>query len=156
MEIIAWSPHLTPERAEQAGVGFVSSKEELFRRSDVVSIHMVLSDQTVGMISAADLAIMKPTAFFINTSRGPLVDEPALIRVLQDRRIAGAGLDVFDEEPLPLEHPLRKLDNVVLSPHTGYVSDTAYEASLDLFGLDPIHHYCRRWVSLRLSDETNC
>ena len=127
MQVIAWSPNLTPERAERAGAEYVSSKEELMKRSDIVSIHMVLSEQTYRMISAADLGLMKPTAFFINTSRGPLVDEPALIKVLKEKKIAGAGLDVFDEEPLPLDHPLRKLDNVTLSPHTGYVSDSNYE-----------------------------
>ncbi len=105
----------------------MSSKEELFKTSDIVSVHMVLSERTHRMIQAADLALMKPTAFFINTSRGPLVDEPALIEVLKAKRIAGAGLDVFDEEPLPLDHPIRKLDNVTLSPHTGYVSDSNYE-----------------------------
>ncbi|KAH9898114.1 D-isomer specific 2-hydroxyacid dehydrogenase [Cubamyces lactineus] len=128
MEVVGWSPHLTPERAESAGVTFIASKEELLRRSDIVSIHMVLSDQTHHMITGADLALMKPSAFFINTSRGPLVDEAALIEVLQKKGIAGAGLDVFDEEPLPLDHPLRKLDNVTLSPHMGYVSDSNYEA----------------------------
>ncbi|KAI0361310.1 D-isomer specific 2-hydroxyacid dehydrogenase [Trametes cingulata] len=128
MEVIGWSPNLTPERAESAGVTFISNKEELFRRSDVVSIQMVLSDRTHHMITAADLALMKPTAFFINTSRGPLVDEPALVQVLKEKKIAGAGLDVFEEEPLPLDHPLRKLSNVTLSPHMGYVSDDNYEA----------------------------
>ncbi|KAI0756720.1 D-isomer specific 2-hydroxyacid dehydrogenase [Daedaleopsis nitida] len=128
MEVIGWSPNLTLERAASAGVTYVSSKEELFRRSDIVSIHMVLSDHTHHMITAADLALMKPTAFFINTSRGPLVDEPALIEALKSKSIAGAGLDVFEEEPLPLDHPIRKLVNVTLSPHTGYVSDSNYEA----------------------------
>jgi len=128
MEVVGWSPNLTPERAAAAGVTFSASKEELFRRSDIVSIHMVLSERTRHMITAADLALMKPTAFFINTSRGPLVDEAALVDVLKNRKIAGAGLDVFDVEPLPLEHPIRKLDNVTLSPHMGYVSDSNYEA----------------------------
>ena len=134
MEVIAWSPNLTPERAAEAGVGYVATKEELFKRSDVVSVHMVLSERTYRMISAADIALMKPTAFLINTSRGPLVDEPALIDALKEKRIAGAGLDVFDEEPLPLDHPLRKLDNVTMSPHTGYVSDSNYEVRFDLSG----------------------
>ncbi|KAI0331986.1 D-isomer specific 2-hydroxyacid dehydrogenase [Cubamyces sp. BRFM 1775] len=127
MEVVGWSPNLTPERAESAGVTFIASKEELFRRSDIVSIQMVLSDRTHHMITGADLALMKPSAFFINTSRGPLVDEVALVEILQKKGIAGAGLDVFDEEPLPLDHPLRKLDNVTLSPHMGYVSDSNYE-----------------------------
>lgn len=127
MRVIGWSPHLTRERATQKGVEFAESKEEVFRQSDIVSIHMVLSESTQRMITDADLRLMKPTAFFINTSRGPLVDESALINVLQQRRIAGAGLDVYDVEPLPIDHPLRKMDNVTLSPHTGYVNDTNYE-----------------------------
>ena len=106
---------------------YVATKQELFKRSDIVSIHMVLSERTQRMVTGADLALMKPTAFFINTSRGPLIDEPALIQVLQEKKIAGAGLDVFDQEPLPLDHPLRKLTNITLSPHTGYVSDSNYE-----------------------------
>ena len=127
MEVIGWSPNLTPDRAEKEGVTYVATKEELFKRSDIVSIHIVLSERTQRMITAADLALLKPTAFFINTSRGPLVDEAALIEVLQQKKIAGAGLDVFDEEPLPLDHPIRKLTNITLSPHTGYVSDSNYE-----------------------------
>lgn len=127
MRVIAWSPHLTPERAEAAGVEFCASKEKLLETSDIVSIHIVLSESTVGLINAADFAKMKPTAFFINTSRGPLVDEAALVDALKERRIAGAGLDVFDIEPLPLDHPLRTLSNVTLTPHMGYVSDSNYE-----------------------------
>lgn len=129
MKVVGWSPNLTPERAADAGVDFVESKESLLEQSDIVSIHMVLSQRTRHMLTAADLALMKPTAFFINTSRGPLVDEEALIEALRHRKIAGAGLDVFDIEPLPLQHPLRNLTNVTLSPHTGYVSDSNYEAS---------------------------
>ncbi len=127
MKVIAWSPHLTPERAEAAGVGFCASKAALFATADVVSVQMVLAPETHHLITHADLTQMKRTAIFINTSRGPLVDEAALVRVLAERRIAGAGLDVFDVEPLPLDHPLRKLDNVTLSPHLGYVSDDNYE-----------------------------
>lgn len=127
MRVIAWSPNLTRERADAAGVEYIESKEELFKQSDIVSIHMVLSESTHGMINATNFANMKPTAFFINTSRGPLVDEQALVNALRQRKIAGAGLDVFDTEPLPLDHPLRKLDNVTLSPHTGYVSDDNYQ-----------------------------
>ena len=130
MRVIAWSPHLTRERAEAAGAEFCASKEELFATSDIVSIHMVLSESTTGMIGAADLAKMKPTSFFINTSRGPLVDEAALINVLKEKRIAGAGLDVFDVEPLPLDHPLRNLSNVTITPHMGYVSDSNYEVNI--------------------------
>ncbi|KAH9846820.1 D-isomer specific 2-hydroxyacid dehydrogenase [Lenzites betulinus] len=128
MEVIGWSPNLTPERAEKAGVTYISTKEELLRRSDIVSIHMVLSERTEGMIASADWTAMKPTAFFINTSRGPLVNEADMVEALKQKRIAGAGLDVFDEEPLPLDHPLRKLGNVTLSPHMGYVSDDNYKA----------------------------
>ncbi|KAI0931874.1 hypothetical protein AcW1_000842 [Taiwanofungus camphoratus] len=127
MQIIGWSPNLTPDRAAKAGVTFVASKEELFRRSDIISVHMVLSSRTHHMITAEDLALMKRTAFFINTSRGPLVEETALVEVLKQRKIAGAGLDVFEIEPLPLDHQLRKLDNVTLTPHMGYVSDSNYE-----------------------------
>lgn len=129
MNVIAWSPHLTPERAEAAGVEYVQTKEEVMKRSDIVSVHMVLSDKTIGLINAKDFENMKKTAFFINTSRGPLVDESALVDALRKKQIAGAGLDVFDIEPLPLDHPLRKLDNVTLTPHTGYVSDDNYEVS---------------------------
>jgi 26S proteasome regulatory subunit N2 len=130
MRVIGWSPRLTRERAAEVNVEFVESKEEIFKQSDIVSIHMVLSESTQRMITAADLGLMKPTAFIINTSRGPLIDEAALIGVLEQRKIAGAGLDVYDIEPLPLDHPLRKLDNATLSPHTGYVNDTIYKVSL--------------------------
>ncbi|KAF9481685.1 D-isomer specific 2-hydroxyacid dehydrogenase [Pholiota conissans] len=128
MKVVGWSPHLTPERAEAAGVEFVSSKAQLFKESDVISIQLVLSASTTGIITRADLFSMKPTAFFINTSRGPLVDEKALVDVLNEERIAGAGLDVFDIEPLPLDHPLRRAKRVTLSPHSGYLSDTNYAA----------------------------
>ncbi|GJE85723.1 D-isomer specific 2-hydroxyacid dehydrogenase [Phanerochaete sordida] len=127
MEVIGWSPHLTPDRAAQAGVTFIATKEELMRRSDIVSIHMVLSERTKSLITGDDLALMKPSALFINTSRGPIVDEQGLVQILQDKKIAGAGLDVFDVEPLPLDHPLRGLHNVTLSPHMGYVSDDNYK-----------------------------
>jgi 26S proteasome regulatory subunit N2 len=127
MKVIGWSPNLTLERAAAAGVSFTKSKEDLFRESDIVSLHMVLSENTRHLVTAADLALMKPTAFFINTSRGPLIDETALIEALKHKRIAGAGLDVFEVEPLPLDHPLRKLDNVTITPHMGYVADTNYK-----------------------------
>ena len=129
MEVIGWSPHITPERAEAAGVTYIATKEELFKRSDIVSIHLVLSETTRHLITADELALLKPTAIFINTSRGPVVDEQALVKVLQEKKIAGAGLDVFDVEPLPLDHPLRELQNVTLTPHTGYVSDDNYKVS---------------------------
>ncbi|KAI0348382.1 D-isomer specific 2-hydroxyacid dehydrogenase [Trametopsis cervina] len=130
MEVIGWSPNLTPERAAAAGVTYVATKEELFKRGDIVSIHIVLSESTRHLITAADLALLKPTALFINTSRGPIVDEQALVKVLQEKKIAGAGLDVFDVEPLPLDHPLRTLQNVTSTPHTGYVSDDNYKVSV--------------------------
>lgn len=133
MRVIGWSPNFTKERASAAGVEFIANKEDLLAQADVVSIHMVLSDRTRGMIGADDFSVMKPTAFFINTSRGPLVDEDALIDALQNKRIAGAGLDVFDVEPLPLDHPLRSLGNVTLTPHTGYVSDQNYAVSATIF-----------------------
>lgn len=129
LKVIGWSPHLTPERAREAGVEYIASKEELFKQSDIVSLHLVLSDRTHHIITAADIALLKPTALFINTARGPLVEEPALVEALRAKKIAGAGLDVFEVEPLPLDHPLRSLDNVTLSPHNGYVNDTNYEAS---------------------------
>ena len=108
---------------------FASSKEELLRQADIVSIHVVLGPRTRGLIGAKEFAVMKPTAFLVNTSRGPIVDEAALIDALRNKAIAGAGLDVYDVEPLPVDHSLRKLDNVVLSPHLGYVTQENYRAS---------------------------
>lgn len=121
MDVLAWSQNLTDEAASAAGARRVD-KDALFAQSDVVSIHLVLSERTRGLIGAAEFALMKPNAFLINTSRGPIVDEPALIDALQTGRIAGAGLDVFDTEPLPAQHPLRGLPTVTLSPHLGYVT----------------------------------
>jgi phosphoglycerate dehydrogenase-like enzyme len=121
MEVIAWSQNLTLEAATAAGARRVD-KETLFRQADVVSIHLVLSERTQGLVAAPELALMKPTAYLINTSRGPIVDEAALIAALKAGRIAGAGLDVYDVEPLPADHPLRLLPNVTLSPHLGYVT----------------------------------
>ena len=126
MEPIAWSQNLTAERAAEAGAEAVA-KEELFRRADVVTIHLVLSDRTRGLVGAPELAAMKPTAYLVNTSRGPVVDEAALLAALHDGTIAGAALDVFDTEPLPAEHPLRDAPNTVLTPHIGYVSTGTYE-----------------------------
>ncbi|KZW02600.1 D-isomer specific 2-hydroxyacid dehydrogenase [Exidia glandulosa HHB12029] len=126
MRVIAWSPNLTLERAAVANVDFAASKEQLLKESDILSVHMVLSEATRHLLKAEDLALMKPSSFLINTSRGPIVDEQALIDVLKAGKIAGAGLDVFDIEPLPLDHPIRKLTNVTLSPHTGYLSDLNY------------------------------
>jgi phosphoglycerate dehydrogenase-like enzyme len=125
MEVIAWSQNLTEERAREAGARLVS-REELFAQADYLSIHVVLGDRSRGLVGAEDLARMKPTAFLINTSRGPIVQEDVLIEVLQARRIAGAGLDVYDVEPLPPDHPLLALDNVLLTPHLGFVTRDAY------------------------------
>ena len=122
MKVVAWSPNLTDERAAEVSVRRVS-KDELFAGSDVVSLHLVSNAATKGIVGAAEIASMKPTAYLVNTSRGPLVDEQALLSALEARRIAGAGLDVFWIEPLPKDHPLRRLDNVVLTPHLGYVVD---------------------------------
>ena len=126
MNLIAWSQNLTAEKAKEGGAKLIS-KEELFRQSDFLSIHLVLSDRSRGLVGAQDLALMKPTAFIINTSRGPIIDEAALLSALGQRRIAGAGLDTFDVEPLPVNHPLRKLDNAVLTPHLGYVTQENYK-----------------------------
>jgi phosphoglycerate dehydrogenase-like enzyme len=126
MNVIAWSQNLTAERAQQVGASLVS-KDELFSRADVVSIHLVLSDRTRGLVGARELALMKPAAFLVNTSRGPIVDEGALIEALRGRRIAGAGLDVFDEEPLPPGHPFLQLDNTLITPHLGYVTLETYD-----------------------------
>jgi phosphoglycerate dehydrogenase-like enzyme len=126
MKVIAWSQNLTPEKCAAAGVGYVS-KDDLFRQSDFITIHIVLSPRSRGLVGKNELGLMKPSAFIINTSRGPLIDEAALIAVLRDKKIAGAGLDVFDTEPLPLDHPFRKMDNVVITPHLGYVSTQNYE-----------------------------
>jgi phosphoglycerate dehydrogenase-like enzyme len=125
MQVIAWSENLTPERASAVGAQLVS-KEDLFRRSDFLTIHTILSKRTRGLVGAADLATMKPTAYLINTSRGPIVDERALLIILENGKIAGAGLDVYDQEPLPSDHPLRRLENVVLTPHLGYVTEENY------------------------------
>lgn len=125
MRVLAWSQNLTPERCKELGVEY-ASKEDLLKQSDFVTIHMVLSDRSRGLIGAPELSLMKRTAFIINTSRGPIIDEAALITALQDGTIAGAGLDVFDTEPLPQDHPLRKLPNVILTPHLGYVTQDGY------------------------------
>ena len=126
MNVIAWSQNLTAERTAQFGVTLVT-KDELFSQSDVITVHMVLGDRSRGLIGASDLARMKPTAHLINTSRGPIVDEKALVEALEKGAIAGAGLDVFDQEPLPQDHPLRHLENVVVTPHIGYVTTETYE-----------------------------
>jgi phosphoglycerate dehydrogenase-like enzyme len=134
MDVIAWSQNLTAERAAEAGVRAVS-QTDLFESADVVTVHYTLSGRSRGLIGAADLALMKPTAYLVNTSRGPLVDEAALIATLRAHGIAGAGLDVYDFEPLAPKHPFRELDNVVLTPHLGYVTEenlrTIYEQALE-------------------------
>jgi len=125
MDVIAWSENLTVEHANSLGVQRVE-KQELFRRADFLTIHTVLSKRTRGLVGPDDLAAMKSTAYLINTSRGPIVDERALIAALEGRKIAGAALDVYDQEPLPTDHPLRRLENVVLTPHLGYVTAENY------------------------------
>ena len=125
MDVVAWSPNLTQERADPHGVRAVG-KHELFETADVITIHMPLSDASRGLIGAADLALMKPSAYLINTSRGPIVDEAALLDVLRNGRIAGAGLDVYDIEPLPSDHPLRSMPKTLLLPHIGYVTSDNY------------------------------
>jgi phosphoglycerate dehydrogenase-like enzyme len=125
MKIIAWSQNMTPEIAEAAGARSVS-KDELFRQADIVTIHLILSGRTKGLVGAAELGLMKPTSRLINTSRGPIVDESSLIKALRSHAIAGAAIDVFDEEPLPAQHPFRSMDNVLATPHIGYVAEGLY------------------------------
>jgi phosphoglycerate dehydrogenase-like enzyme len=140
MKVIAWSQNLTTERASEVGAALVS-KDELFQEADVVSIHLVLSGRTRGLVGAAELGLMKPTARLINTSRGPIVVEADLIAALKDKKIAGAAIDVFDQEPLPLGHPFRSLPNLLATPHIGYVSRGLYER----FYQDTVANI-RRWL----------
>jgi len=126
MDVVAWSQNLTPEKAAEAGVKYVS-KEELFATSDFVSVHVVLSDRTRGLIGAADFARMKPSAVLVNTSRGPVLDEAALIDAIKKRKLAHAALDVYAREPLPAEHPLRSMENITLAPHLGYVNTDVFK-----------------------------
>jgi len=125
MNVIAWSPNLTAERCKEVGVTY-ATKEELFAKADIVTVHVVLSDRSRGLVGAADLARMKPTSYLVNTARGPIVDEAALLETLKARRIAGAAVDVFSVEPLPTDHPFRKLDNMVLTPHLGYTTEEGF------------------------------
>ena len=125
MTAIAWSPNLTAEKAQAGGAALVS-KDELFAQADIITIHVVLSDRSRGLVGARELGLMKKTAYLINTSRGPIVDEKALIAALDAKQIAGAGVDVYDVEPLPLDHPFRRMDNVVTTPHLGYVTEQNY------------------------------
>jgi len=127
MSVLAWQPTITRERCKAAGVECASSLEDLMERSDIVTVHLVLADSTRGLIGSQELARMKPTAMLVNTARGPLIDEEALVRSLQEGRIAGAALDVYDIEPLPAHHPLRSLPNVIATPHLGYVSRENYQ-----------------------------
>src|SRR5580698_1155799 len=127
MNVIAWSPNLTPEKCKEVGVGY-ATKEELFSIADIITVHMVLGHRSRGLVGAADLARMKPTGYLVNTARGPIVDEAALLETLQQRKIAGAAIDVFSVEPLPVDHPFRKLDNIVLTPHLGYVTEEGFRA----------------------------
>jgi len=141
MEVIAWSQNLSSERAAAVGARLVG-KNELLSNADVVTVHLVLSDRTRGLIGADELALMKPTALLVNTSRGPIVGEMALAEALISRRIAGAALDVYDVEPLPRHHPLREVDNLILTPHIGYVTQENYA---QVFGqtIDNIRAYLK-------------
>jgi len=127
MNVIAWSPNLTPERCKEVGVGH-ATKEELFATADIITVHVVLSQRSRGLVGREDLARMKPTSYLVNTARGPIVDEAALLDILQRNKIAGAAIDVFSVEPLPVDHPFRKLDNLVLTPHLGYVTEEGFRA----------------------------
>ena len=133
MNVIAWSPNLTAERCKEVGVTY-ATKEELFATADFITIHVVLSDRSRGLVGAADLARMKPTSFIVNTARGPIIDETALLATLKARKIAGAAVDVFSVEPLPVDHPFRKLDNLVLTPHLGYVTQETFIAHYNQMG----------------------
>ena len=126
MDAIAWSPNLTHEKAEAAGARLVA-KDALFRQADIVTVHLILGQRSRGVVGATELALMKPGAWLVNTSRGPLVDETALIDALRRRRIAGTALDVYDVEPLPADHPFRTLPNVVATSHVGFVTRATYE-----------------------------
>ena len=140
MNVVAWSQNLTADRAAEVGAELVT-KEELFRRADVVSIHLVLSDRTRGLVGAPELALMKPTARLVNTSRGPIVVEADIIATLRAQKIAGAAIDVFDQEPLPLDHPFRTLPNLLATPHIGYSSRGLYIR----FYQDTVENICK-WL----------
>jgi phosphoglycerate dehydrogenase-like enzyme len=143
MDLIAWSQNMTPEAAHAAGAVLVS-KDELFEQADILTIHLVLSDRTRSLVGAAELAKMKPTARLINAARGPIVDEQALISAVRNKQIAGAAIDVFDIEPLPASHPFRTLDNVLATPHIGYVSQGLYRT----FYEDSVSNI-RKWLDTR-------
>jgi phosphoglycerate dehydrogenase-like enzyme len=141
MNVVAWSQNLKRQSAEEHGALLVT-KEELFRTADIVSIHLVLSPRSKGIIGALELGLMKPTAYFVNTSRGPLVDEIALIDALKNRAIAGAALDVYDLEPLPASHPFRSLDRLLVTPHIGFVTEETYK----IFYHDTVENVAA-WIS---------
>jgi phosphoglycerate dehydrogenase-like enzyme len=126
MDVVAWSRNLTEERAEEVGVGLAASKEELLETSDFVSVHLALGERTRGLVGPAELGLMRPTSFLINTSRAAIVDQDALLEVLRDGGIAGAAVDVFDIEPLPADHPMRTAPRLLATPHLGYVSRANY------------------------------
>lgn len=126
MNVIAWSQNLTDDRCRAVNAGKAASKDELISSADVMSIHLVLSDRTRGLIGKREFALMKPTAYLVNTSRGPIIDESALIEAAKQKRIAGIGLDVYDVEPLAADHPLRSLPGTVITPHLGYVTESNY------------------------------
>src|SRR6202451_2085413 len=125
MNVIAWSPNLTPERCKEVGVGY-ATKDELFSTADIVTVHVVLGPRSRGLVGPAELARMKPTSYLVNTARGPIVDEAALLETMRQKKIAGAAIDVYSVEPLPVDHPFRKLDNMVLTPHLGYVTEERF------------------------------
>jgi phosphoglycerate dehydrogenase-like enzyme len=143
MHVIAWSQNLTAEKAQSCGARLVS-KETLFQEADVLTIHLVLSQRTRGLVAAAELGLMKPTARLVNTSRGSIVEEAALIDALRERAIAGAALDVFETEPLPADHPFRSLENILATPHIGYVARDLYR----IFYGDTVQNIVR-WLSSR-------
>ena len=143
MNLIAWSQNMTPEAAEAAGAILVS-KDQLFERADILTIHLVLSSRTCGLVGATELERMKPTAWLINASRGPIVEEQALISALRSKQVAGAAIDVFDTEPLPPSHPFRTLGNVLSTPHLGYVSQGLYKT----FYEDAVSTI-RKWLDTR-------
>jgi len=143
MVLIAWSQNMTPEAAQAAGAVLVS-KDKLFEQADILTIHLVLSGRTRNLVGSVELAMMKPTARLINTSRGPIVDEQALISAVRNKQIAGAAVDVFDIEPLPASHPFRTLDNVLATPHIGYVSQELFRT----FYEDSVSNI-RKWLDTR-------
>jgi phosphoglycerate dehydrogenase-like enzyme len=146
MKVIAWSQNLTEDKASEHGVA-LATKEELFRTSDIVSVHVILSDRSRGLVGRPEFELMKPSALLVNTSRGPIVAESALIEAARSRKIAGAAVDVFDREPLPLDHPFRSLPNILATPHIGYVADDLYRT----FYQDTVSNIAS-WMAKRRGD----